>query len=86
MPCPESRSEALRFFAGDEIEVEVEVLPLLSVACSFFQLLERPFVSIPTYLISAKAKTLSEVNDQERVARELFLTAKKRALKTDTAF
>jgi len=62
VPCPESRSEALRFFAD---EVEVEELPLLSVACSFFQLLESPLVSIPNVLMPAKAKTSSEVNDLE---------------------
>lgn len=54
MPSPDSRSEALRFEAdlGADFEagVEVEVLPFLSVACNFFQLLERLVVSIPRVL------------------------------------
>lgn len=54
VPCPESRSEALRFVA----EAGVEALPFLSVACSFFQLLERLARSIPTVSMSVDAKTL----------------------------
>lgn len=42
VPCPESRSEALRFVPG-----VVEVLAFFSVACNFFQLLERLVGSIP---------------------------------------
>lgn len=43
MPCPDSREDAFRFVA----EVVFEALPFCSVACSFFQLLERLVRSIP---------------------------------------
>lgn len=85
VPCPESRSEALRFFPGEEVEAEGA---FLRVACSFFQLLERLFVSIPTVLMSAKAKTSSVVKAVEELAANFFFDGKKeaRAVETYTAF
>lgn len=47
VPCPDSRSETLRLEADLEAGAEDEALPFLSVACNFFQLLERLAVSIP---------------------------------------
>lgn len=44
VPCPGSRSEALRLVAGVVAEA---AFPFLSVACSFFQLLDKLVKSIP---------------------------------------
>ena len=73
--CPDSRSEALRLEADLEAGVELEVLSFFNVACSFFQLLERAFVSIPSAAIQDSKHPVEKLKAKQ--TRSLFFVGRK---------